>query len=159
MDFLLRHYSDLNAAPHFLPVAILKPPDNSYIDLKQCDQVKPKTGWCVQARRLPVADLIISRGQGIDRPRGNQPKNHVGAVKLIDSSGQHHGRPDLRNSRARKCGNYDVAWLQASRCSRLSYLDSDASRASARSSSVQVSDQSTLLPSPRSRSRVTHVIT
>jgi hypothetical protein len=84
---LLADYSDLNTPPHFVPVAILQLPDNSYVDLKQCNQVESKTGWRVQARRLPSADLAIGRGQGIYRPRGDQPKNDVRAMKLIDGRG------------------------------------------------------------------------
>lgn len=139
---LLTDYSQSNATPHLLPIAVCQPANNSHIALQQCNHVQPKTGRRVQPRRFPVADITIGRGQGIRRLRGGQPEDDIGTMTLIDGRGQDHSRPDLRNPRSWERRDYDVTRPQVPCRSRSSNFDNDAVRTSARSSSVHVSDQS-----------------
>lgn len=100
----------------------------------------------MQTRCLPVRDLTIRGAQRVCRPRGDQTEYDVRAMALVEGYGQNHRGPRLRNPGAWEGCDYEVPGLQVCSRSRSSKLDKDARRASARFSSVQVSDQSTLLP-------------
>ena len=153
------NYSKLNTLPDFVPVLVRQPSDNTHIVLGQRDHIQPKTGRRVQTRRFPIRDSTIRRAQRVCRPRGNQTQDHVRPMALIDGRGQNHGRSRLRDPGAWEGCNYDVSRPQAPVRSRSSNADKDARCASARSASVQASDQSTRAPFARSRSRVVQVIT
>jgi hypothetical protein len=158
-DRLCSDYSGLNALSDFVPVVVCQLSDNTNITLEQGDEIQPKPRRRVQTRRLPVRDLAIGWAQRIVRLRRNQTQDYVRAMALINNRGQNHSRSRFRNLRARKGRDYDVPWRQVSLRSRSSSVDREARRASARSSLVHVSDQSTLLPFARSRSRVVQAIT
>jgi hypothetical protein len=72
---LLPDYSKLNATPYFLPVVVCQPANDPHIALKQCDQVQPKTGRCVQPRRFPFTDITIGWAKGIGWLCCNQPED------------------------------------------------------------------------------------
>lgn len=85
---LLPDHSTLNALPDFLPVVVCQPSHSTHITLQQRNYVKPKPGRSVQARCLPVPDLIIGWAQRINWLRRNQSEHNIWARTLIDARGQ-----------------------------------------------------------------------